>query len=74
LFVALFGRPRARALDSYRRLVHAHGAGALASVENRACTACHAILSPQDNLNVKTGKLIFCRSCGRLLYPPDPEP
>ena len=54
--------------EAYRRLVQAHGAGALASVENKACTACHAILSPNPLVEVNTGKIILCRSCGRLLY------
>lgn len=55
-------------LESYRRLVQAHGAGALASVENKACTACFAVLSPQSVVDVNTGKIVFCRSCGRMLY------
>ncbi len=54
--------------EVYRRLVQAHGAGALAPVENKACTACHAILAPQERVLVNTGQIIFCRSCGRLLY------
>jgi len=52
----------------YRRLVQAHSAGALAPVENKACTACFAILSPNLLVELNTGKIIFCSSCGRLLY------
>ena len=55
-------------MDTYRRLVQAHGAEALAAVENRACTSCSTILSPQEMVNLNTGKLLFCRACGRLLY------
>ncbi|HUG92248.1 MAG TPA: C4-type zinc ribbon domain-containing protein [Planctomycetaceae bacterium] len=55
-------------MDSYRRLVQAHGADALAAVDNKACTSCHAVLSPQEQVNVNTGKIMFCRSCGRILY------
>ena len=55
-------------LEVYRRLVQAHGATALAEVRNNACTACNSILSPQEQVNVKTEKTVFCRSCGRLLY------
>jgi predicted nucleic acid-binding Zn-ribbon protein len=54
----------------YRRLVQAHGAGALATVEGRSCTACNEILSPNSIVEINTGKFIFCRSCGRLLYRP----
>lgn len=54
--------------EVYRRLVQAHGAGALASVEDDACSACFGILSPQRRVELNTGKIIFCPSCGRLLY------
>ena len=55
-------------IEQYRRLVHAHGAEALAAVENKACTSCHSLLSPQYCVDVNTGKLTFCRGCGRILY------
>ena len=58
-------------IEMYRRLVQAHGAGALATVENNACTACNEILSPNSLVELNTGKFIFCRSCGRLLYRPE---
>jgi uncharacterized protein len=54
----------------YRRLVQAHGAGALASVEGKSCSACNEILSPNYIVELNMGKFIFCRSCGRLLYRP----
>lgn len=54
----------------YRRLVQAHGAGALAMVEGKSCTACNELLSPNSIVELNTGKFIFCRSCGRLLYRP----
>jgi predicted nucleic acid-binding Zn-ribbon protein len=57
-------------LEVYRRLVQANGASALASVENKACTACFAILSSNSLIELNTGKTHFCRSCGRLLYLP----
>ena len=55
-------------MEQYRRLVLAHGSEALAAVENKACSACHSLLSPQYCVDVNTGKLTFCRGCGRLLY------
>ena len=58
-------------LEMYRRLVQAHGAAALASVENSACTVCNEILSANSLVELNTGKFIFCRSCGRLLYRPE---
>ncbi len=52
----------------YQRLVQAHGAGAMAAVENNACTACYLELSPQSRVELNSGKIVFCKSCGRLLY------
>ena len=57
-------------LIMYRRLVQAHGAGALAYVEGKSCSACNEILSPNFIVELNMGKFIFCRSCGRLLYRP----
>ena len=59
------------AMVTYRRLVLAHGAGALATVENSACTACFEILTTNYLVELNTGKFLFCRSCGRLLYRPE---
>ena len=58
---------------AYRRLVQAHGADALTPVENKACTSCYAILSPNSVVELNTGKIVFCPSCGRLLYNADVE-
>jgi len=55
-------------IERYRRLVDAHGSEALAAVENKACSFCHSLLSPQYSVDVNTGKFTFCRGCGRLLY------
>ena len=43
---------------------------ALSSVEGKSCTTCNEILSPNLLVELNTGKFIFCRSCGRLLYRP----
>ena len=61
----------ASARDGYKRLVSAHGAGALASVEQESCSSCRSMLAPQERVQLNTGKIIFCRACGRLLYRPD---
>jgi len=60
----------AKVLAVYRRLVGAHGASALAEVDDNACTACYARLTPNMKVELNVGKYIFCRSCGRLLYKP----
>ena len=48
-------------------------AGALAPVQNGACGACYVDLSPQSRVELNSGKVIFCRPCGRLLYLPEGE-
>ena len=57
----------------YRRLLNAHGSGALAAVENGACSECNVGLSPQSRVELNSGKITFCKPCGRLLYLPESE-
>ena len=52
----------------YRRLVQAHGAGALSHLDGDVCTSCYVKLPPQSAVQVRTGKILFCKTCGRLLY------
>ena len=55
-------------METYRRLVQAHGERALAVVANKACSACNEILSQQQQVQVRSSQFVFCRSCGRILY------
>jgi predicted nucleic acid-binding Zn-ribbon protein len=57
--------------EQYRRLVQVHGADALASVDNKSCSNCYLTLTQQMMVELKSGKLRFCKSCGRLLYLPE---
>ncbi|MBC8289719.1 MAG: phospholipase, partial [Planctomycetes bacterium] len=57
--------------DDYRRLVSAYGPEAIAVAEEGACTECFTELSPQHQLELRVGKVIRCRMCGRLLYNDD---
>lgn len=59
-------------MANYRRLVQAHGAEALAVVENNVCTSCNVSLSPQQGVELRSGRIIFCISCGRMIYAPSP--
>lgn len=52
----------------FQRLVRSHGAGALASVEGKYCSACNVMIEPQLRVELNSGRLVFCKSCGRLLY------
>lgn len=54
--------------EEYRRLVNAHGADALSAVAENFCSSCNAIISPNEKVQLNLGKLLFCRSCYRILY------
>ena len=55
-------------MPMYRRLVEAHGADALASLESGVCTACYMEVSPNCRVEVNAGKIVRCRNCDRFLY------
>ena len=56
--------------EKYRRLVEAYGAGALASFESGVCSNCQMQVTPQYRVLLNSGKVMFCGSCGRLMYVP----
>ncbi len=54
----------------YQRVVRSKGADSLAASEDGVCTGCgHQITLNMQN-ELKLSKLVFCKSCGRLLYLP----
>jgi predicted nucleic acid-binding Zn-ribbon protein len=53
----------------YHRLVEAHGSDALASVgKSSVCSSCFVSLTAQSAVQVRSGLIVFCSTCGRLLY------
>jgi hypothetical protein len=52
----------------YRRLAQAYGAGALAEVDGTTCSSCYVSLPAQMVMQVRDGQVLFCKTCGRLLY------
>jgi uncharacterized protein len=51
----------------YERVLKFRGSG-LAEVRDQKCMGCSVMLRPQTFNEVKTGKLIYCDSCQRILY------
>lgn len=57
--------------DQYRRNLKQRGAEAFASVDlqNKACSGCFVSVTPQMvNELINCTSLIFCKTCGRILY------
>ncbi len=52
----------------YRRLAQAYGPAALAEVEGNTCNSCYVSLPAQMVMQVRDGQVLFCKTCGRLLY------
>jgi len=55
----------------YQRVVRSKGADSLASVDDGVCTGCGQQITLNMQNELKLSKLVFCKSCGRLLYLPD---
>ena len=56
-------------LGDYQRLVRSKGADSMTSVSGGICDACYRRLLPQSIVELNSGKIVFCKACGRLLYP-----
>jgi hypothetical protein len=54
----------------YQRIVRSKGAESLAAVEDGVCTGCGQQITLNMQNELKLSKLVFCKSCGRLLYLP----
>ncbi|MEY3457243.1 MAG: hypothetical protein RL215_400, partial [Planctomycetota bacterium] len=54
--------------DNWKRLRGAHGPAALAAVEDDFCSACNQKAIAQDLVRIRTGEIVFCRGCARVLY------
>ena len=52
----------------YQRLLQAHSHDALGAVEGRSCGGCYTDLTPQGYNDLRAGRLVACKNCGRLLY------
>ena len=54
-------------LRHYDRVLRFRGSG-LAEVRDQKCTGCSVVLRPQTYNDVRSGKLVYCDSCQRILY------
>jgi predicted nucleic acid-binding Zn-ribbon protein len=55
----------------YQRVVRSKGADSLSAVDDGVCTGCGQQITLNMQNELKLSKLVFCKSCGRLLYLPD---
>lgn len=59
-------------VEVYRRLLKSRtGSEILAAYSNGACQACYTEVTPQAASELRSGKIVTCRSCGVLLYEGD---
>jgi uncharacterized protein len=54
----------------YQRVVRSKGADSLAVADDGVCTGCGQQITLNMQNELKLSKLVFCKSCGRLLYLP----
>jgi predicted nucleic acid-binding Zn-ribbon protein len=53
---------------TYERLVAAKGEDALSLAKNNTCSACHSALTMQQSNDLMAGRLVTCKTCGRIVY------
>lgn len=52
----------------YQRLTKARGEDALAMVDGEECGQCYVSMRPQAYQDLKMGRIVYCSSCGAMLY------
>jgi uncharacterized protein len=52
----------------YERVVRSKGADSLAAADDGVCTGCGQQITLNMQNELRLSKLVFCKSCGRLLY------
>jgi predicted nucleic acid-binding Zn-ribbon protein len=55
--------------SKYNTLVKAHGPEGLAAAKNKVCQGCRRSLTEQKWMEVRSGAVMLCPNCGKLLYP-----
>jgi predicted nucleic acid-binding Zn-ribbon protein len=57
--------------DAYNRGVNSKGSDAMAAIEGDVCGGCFHTITPNIFNSVKMDRVVFCQTCGRLLYLPE---
>ncbi|MDX1688237.1 MAG: hypothetical protein R3248_09665 [Candidatus Promineifilaceae bacterium] len=57
-------------LATYEETARRRGGVAVAALVQQVCQACTVRVSATKARAAKTGELVYCSSCGRILYPP----
>jgi predicted nucleic acid-binding Zn-ribbon protein len=60
--------------DRYERIVKQKGADGMAAVDGQSCGGCFQSLTGNMLSDLLMGRIVVCRSCGRLLYSPESSP
>jgi uncharacterized protein len=60
--------------EKYDRVVKQKGADAMAAIDGQSCGGCFQQLTGNMVSDLMLGRVIACRSCGRLLYMPESSP
>jgi predicted nucleic acid-binding Zn-ribbon protein len=55
--------------ETYQRLVKSKGEDAMAEAQGEFCGGCYQQLTPNNLAELQMSRAIFCRNCGRLVYP-----
>jgi len=56
----------------YERTKSSLGADGMAAARGRICTACNTEMIPNMEMLLRADLFVVCKSCGRILYPPEP--
>ena len=54
--------------EQYRRLANQKGPESLAPVDKGSCTGCNSMISPNVSVSLNTGEVLFCQTCGRIMF------
>jgi len=57
--------------EKYQRAVRHKGADGMAVADGRDCGGCHQQITSNQLSELLGGRIVTCRSCGRLLYTPE---